>query len=385
MRLLIDYRAALRQPSGVGEYARQLVSGLLALKRETALPLDVTIFSSSWKDRLALPEGMNGVTVIDQRIPVSLLNFTWHRFGWPVVEALTDGLYDVVHSLHPLLLPSRWAAQVITIHDLYFLAHPERTRAEIRRDYAPLAQVHAERADCIVVPSHFTAREVERHFRIGADRIVICPPSAPPWRPRSAAPGDGCILFVGTLEPRKNVGTLLDAYARLADRTPSGGAGAIRPLPELVLAGAAQPEASTWLDRLKHPPLVGRVRHIGYVDPSKRRQIYEGALMLVQPSFEEGFGLPALEAMAAGVPVVAANRGAAPEVVGEAGLLVDPEDPVQMAAAISRLLDEPGLAAACTKAGVARAARFGPSAMAERALKAYGLAIDAHARRSPLI
>jgi len=380
MRLLIDYRAALRQPSGVGEYARQLVAGLLARKKEAALELDMTIFSSSWKDRLTLPEDMNGVTVIDQRIPVSLLNFTWHRLGWPAAETLTDGVFDIVHSLHPLLLPSRSAAQVITIHDLNFLDHPERTRAEVRRDYAPLAKAHAERADAIVAPSHFTAREVERRLGITADRVVVCPPSAPAWEPRRANPVDGYILFVGTLEPRKNVGMLLDAYERLLARTFPGGS----PIPDLVLAGGARPEAAGWLERLERPPLAGRVRHIGYVDPVRRHALYEGARLLAQPSFEEGFGLPALEAMTAGVPVVAANRGAAPEVVGEAGLLVDPEDPEQMAAAIGRLLDDPGLAAACATAGIAQSRRFGSSAMAEQALKAYALAIARHARRSPL-
>ena len=161
--------------------------------------------------------------MIDRRVPVGLLNLAWHRLGWPPAETLTGGAFDVTHSLHPLLLPSRAAAQVITIHDLNFLTHPERTRAEIRRDYPALARAHAHRADRIIVPSQFTAGEVERRLGVPADRISVCSPGAPDWTPRDAAPDGGYVLFFGTLEPRKNVGGLLDAYETLLlARAPGG-------------------------------------------------------------------------------------------------------------------------------------------------------------------
>ena len=140
---------------------------------------------------------------------------------------------------------------------------------------------------------------------------------------------------MGTIEPRKNVGTLLDAYEQLLSRPAQAGRYGEH-LPELVLAGKATPAARPWLDRLKHPPLRGAVRHLGYVDADRRRSLYEGARLLVLPSLDEGFGLPVLEAMATGVPVVAANRGALPEVVGGAGPLIDPESPEDLAAAIER-------------------------------------------------
>jgi len=146
VRVLIDYRPALRARSGVGEYTHQLVKALLESYPASATgdPLALTVFSSSWKDRLVDTPDFRGADAIDKRVPVSLLNFAWHRLGWPPIEQLTGRDFDVTHSLHPLLLPARHAAQVITIHDLYFLAHPERTRAEIRRDYpAPsIARTH---------------------------------------------------------------------------------------------------------------------------------------------------------------------------------------------------------------------------------------------------
>jgi glycosyltransferase involved in cell wall biosynthesis len=373
VRVLIDYRPALRERSGVGEYVHQLARALLAAFPPGAgRPLDLTLFSSSWKDRLAREAGIDGASIVDRRVPVRLLNLAWHRLGWPAIERLSGAGFDVAHSPHPLLLPSHTAARVVTIHDLYFLTHPERAHAEIRRDYPTLARRHAHRADRIIVPSQFTAREVERLLDVPADRISVCPHGRPDWTPRAAPPADGgYVLFLGTLEPRKNVGGLLDAWERLADRphVPRGR------LPELVLAGKATADAQPWLDRLGRPPLRGLVRHIGYVEPERRRELYAGARLLVQPSFEEGFGFPVLEAMTLGVPVVAARRGALPEVLGDAGLLVDPGDPDEMAAAIAQMIEDDGLAATSTSKGLIRSCHFDWQRTAQGVYDAYQLAI----------
>jgi glycosyltransferase involved in cell wall biosynthesis len=369
VRVLLDYRPALRQRSGVGEYAHQLVRALLsAFARNGTRSLELALFSSSWKDRLVAAPELDGAAVIDRRVPGQLLNLAWHRFGWPPAEMLTGHTFDVTHSLHPLLMPTRTAAQVVTIHDLDFLKHPERTRGEIRRDYPALAREHAHRADGIIVISQFTAREVERQFGVPPDRISVCTPGAPPWKPRKARPTDGYVLFVGTLEPRKNVGGLLDAYEQLIARR--------RDLPRLVIAGRALDESKPWLDRIARPPLNGHVDHVGYVEATDRRALYEGAALLVQPSFDEGFGIPVLEAMTLGVPVVAANRGALPEVLGDAGPLVDPEDPAAVAGAIERLLDDDAFAATCVSKGVVRARQVSWDAMARGVYNAYRRAME---------
>jgi glycosyltransferase involved in cell wall biosynthesis len=370
VRVLVDYRPALRERSGVGEYTHELVRALLAAfpPHEPLRRLDLTLFSSSWKDRLAPRPDLAGAAVIDHRVPVAVLNFAWHRLEWPGAELLTGRRFDLTHSLHPLLLPARRAAQLITIHDLNFLAHPERTRAEVRRDYPALAKRHAQRADGIIAVSRFTAAEVERLLEVPSNRIAVCSAGAPPWRPREHPPADGgYVLFFGTLEPRKNVGGLLDACERLAARRSD--------LPPLVLAGHAPADARPWLERLERPPLRGRARHIGYVAPSDRRAVYEGARLLVQPSFEEGFGIPVLEAMTLGVPVVASDRGALPEVLGGAGLLVNPERPEEIAAAIERVIDDAGLAAQAARRGIERARDFSWAKTAERMFEAYERAI----------
>jgi glycosyltransferase involved in cell wall biosynthesis len=378
VRVLIDYRPALRERSGSGEYTHQLAKALLNSTAGTRRPrvIDVTLFSSSWKDRLTPAPDLAGAALVDCHVPVRLLNLAWHRLEWPPAETLAGAAFDVVHSPHPLLTPARNAAQVVTIHDLNFLSHPERTRAEIRRDYPSLAGAHARRADAILVPSAYTAGEVERLLGIPRERMAICAPGAPGWKPRSTVPCDGYILFFSTLEPRKNLGALLDAYESLIAPAGSGDLNRTRPqIPPLVLAGKATADARPWLDRIGRPPLLGVVRHVGYVNANDRRALYEGARMLVQPSLDEGFGMTVLEAMTVGVPVIAASRGSLPEVIGGAGLLVDPE-PAGIAHAIRRLLDEEGLAAACAAQGIARARAFNWDETADRVYDTYKAAVE---------
>ena len=363
MNLLLDYRPALTRRTGVGEYAHELAAALSRTARATDR---LTLFTSSWRDRPdpALRQ-WPGVTVVDRRVPVRVLNWAWHRRQWPPIEWLA-GPVDVAVSMHPLVLPTRAAHRVITIHDLDFLRHPERTTAEIRRDYSGLVRAHALQASLVVVNSGDTARAVEVELHVPPDRIVLCRPGLPGWIGQPSArpePTPGYVLFVGTLEPRKNIGTLLDAWTLLVKRVPR--------LPKLRLAGAAQPEAGTWLARLQVPPLAGTVEYVGYVPDDTRRAVYAGARLLVLPSWHEGFGLPALEAMALGVPVVVSNRGALPEVVGDAGLLVAPDDARGLAAAIESVLGDPQRASAMSARGLVQSAGFTWDAAAVRLREAF--------------
>lgn len=359
LRILLDYRPALRQRTGVGEYVHELAA---ALARSLPHPGDtLTLFSSSWKDRVDTRR-VPDARVVDLRVPVSVLNYAWHRLEWPPVERLA-GAVDIAHALHPLLIPSRRARQVVTIHDLDFLDHPERTQAEIRRDYAELAPIHARRAAAVVTVSEFTAVAIRERFSVAAERIVICPPGAPHWTPRpSSAPG-GPILFMGTLEPRKNVGVLLEAYARLIERRPDA--------PPLWLAGGATAAAADWLRAIAAPPLAGRVEHLGYIEADRRYDLYARASMLVLPSHLEGFGMPVLEAMQVGVPVIVSRAGALPEVVGDAGPLVEPDDAEGFAQAMQHYLDHPDAAADATARGFVRARSYSWDASAATLLARY--------------
>ena len=374
MRIVIDYRPALRARTGVGEYIHQVARGLARTGGDS-----ITAFTSSWKDRpsSALSSELPDVRVIDRRIPVRILNFGWHRLHWPPVEALAAGEFDVAHSPHPLLLPSRSAAEVVTIHDLHFLAHPERTSGEIRRDYPALAAAHARRADRIIVSSQFAAGEVRRALDVSPDRIAVCPAGSPEWRtPPASADADGYILFLGTLGARKNIGGLLESYGRLLSRSDTSIS-----VPRLVIAGGAGPDAARWLDAIAQPPLAGHVEYVGYVDADRREALFKGAQAFVLPSFEEGFGLPALEAMSAGVPVIASSRGSLPEVVGEAGLFIDPGDPESLADAMTRMTSDATLRRTCAARGLARSREFTWAQTARDVRRAYDDAVLARRLR----
>lgn len=364
MHILLDYRPALRDRTGVGQYAHGLAAALQAAGGPEAR---LTLFSSSWKDRLAA-DAVPGAGRADLRIPVRVLNTAWHRLEWPPAEWLA-GAVDVTHSLHPLMMPSRRAARVVTIHDLFFLDYPEQTTAEVRRDYARLAPDHARRAEAVIVPSAYTRDAVVERLGVESGRIAVCPPGAPDWPPRQAPPEGGPILFLGTVEPRKNLSGLLKAYASLVRSWPE--------TPPLVIAGKAGAVASL-MPADDSRLLEDRVRWTGYVTEAEKLDLYRRAVLLVLPSLDEGFGLPALEAMTLGVPVVAARRGALPEVLGEAAVFVEPDAPDSIATAIRAVAGQPALRARLVAAGLRGASRFRWASSAAGVLDAYR---DAIARR----
>jgi glycosyltransferase involved in cell wall biosynthesis len=383
VRILLDYRPALRERTGVGEYVHQLARALA----RTATAGEISILTTSWKDRLGsdLAAELAGVRVIDRRLPVRGLTWLWNRLEWPPVERLA-GAVDVVHAQTPLLIPSTGAAQIVTIHDLDFLHHPERTEAEIRRDYPALVRSHAQRADQVIVSSHYAAREVVTHLELPPNKVSVCSPGAPHWahvigRDRSTSGGppgtsgtrQAFILFFGTLEPRKNLATLFEAYARLRLRHDEA--------PPLVMAGRARSAIADQLRRVSEPPLAGHVSLLGYVSETRRRELYRDACMLVLPSLEEGFGLPVLEAMSCGVPVVVSNRGSLPEVAGDAASPVEPTDAEALADEMERLL-RPEVARDAAARGLARAAHYSWDACAAAAREAYRAALVARERRA---
>ncbi len=318
---------------------------------------------------------MPAARIADVQVPVRALVWAWNRMEWPPVEWFA-GDHDVVHSQSPMLIPTSAAARVVTIHDLDFLRHPDQMSAEIRRDYPRLARSHATRADAIVVSSRYAAGEVTRELGVTASRVHVCPPGRPEWSAgvaaRQAARRGSTILFLGTLNLRKNVGTLLEAYARLRAQVDNA--------PTLVLAGHTTPASARWEARAKEAPLAGHVEITGYVDTTRRIELFANARMLVLPSYEEGFGLPVLEAMACGVPVVVSSRGSLPEVAGGAAEPIDPDDAEAMASAMRALLDD-RQAESASQRGLLQASQYTWAACAAAARGAYASAMEVHAHR----
>lgn len=367
MRVLVDYRPALRARTGVGEWVHNLARALLRLPEDAgAVRPAITLFVSSWKDRPSADARVDlpGATFVDRRVPVRVLTWAWNRLSWPPVEMLTGSRYDVAFSPTPLLVPSRARLRTVTVHDLDFLEHPERTWGEMRRDYPMMVTQHVRQADVVVTISHFTASEATRRLGIPRERMIVCRPGVPDWiaqplaaqlppafgqPPRERSSG-GYILFVGTLEARKNVAGLLESYQRLRAMWAEA--------PPLVLAGGVPPGTEAWLRDALAGPLGHGVTARGYMRPEDRPAVYAGAALLVLPSYMEGFGIPVLEAMALGVPVIVSSRGALPEVAGDAGVVLDPDDHGAWAEAMAGVLRSPGRAAGMRARGAAQAARF---------------------------
>jgi glycosyltransferase involved in cell wall biosynthesis len=361
VRILLDYRPALVTRTGVGEYVHRLAE---ALVKVSAGRDELTLFASALKNRLRA-DVVPGASVADGRMPSRTLTTLWQRFGWPPVERFAGGSFDIVHSSQPTLVPARSGLRLLTAHDLDFLDHPERTPAEFAGRYAMLARRHARQADHIVAVSAYTAGEVEARLGVPRQRITVCRPGRPNWPVRQAPPPASVayLLFVGTLEPRKNVRGLLAAYGRLVARNPQA--------PPLVLVGRTVAASAPILELIRERPFEGRVIHRGYVADAERPGLYAGASALILPSFAEGFGLPVLEAMTVGVPVIASDRGSLPEVIGDAGLLVSPDDPDELAAAMQRVITDHGLAAALSARGARRSLMFDWTASAAALRETY--------------
>ena len=296
----------------------------------------------------------------------------WEQFLWPGL-LLRDGI-DVVHGpAHAL--PLGWPGRsVVTIHDLSFLVDPTTFHLANHRYLQTIVRLSVRRATRIIAVSESTRRDIIRYLGAAPERIdVIHEGVSAEFHPRApdelaafrAKHGlmDAFILFLGTIEPRKNLPRLLEAYAELRRR------GRVE-LP-LVIAGGEGPGAAATFLRCESLGLQGSVRFVGFVPEEDKPLWYNSAHVFVFPSQYEGFGLPVLEAFACGTPVVASDRSSLPEVVGDAGLLVDPFDTTALAEAMTQVIEDANLRHRLIAAGQEQAARFSWTAAAEKTLDVY--------------
>lgn len=368
MRIGIDARLTHYRPGGIAEYTRHLVEELAMLDRETAY---YVIHHARARETLAPGAHMRRVDAVTP---------SHHRLErWTLPLELARHRLDLLHS--PDVIPPQGGArrQVITVHDLHFLHYPQFMTADSRRYYNDQIGWAVRRADHILVDSCATRDDLGNLLAVPAGKMTVhmlgvdqdfrpLPPAEiGPVRARLGLP-KSYILFVGTFEPRKNIPGLLDAYRLLRRDLPDA--------PPLVLVGRRG-----WMDDdiFQQVNTLGLAPHVVWIENAARGDlpaIYNGADVLALPSHYEGFGLTALEAMACGTPPVVANRSSLPEVVGDAGLLVDPDDPAAIAGALRTVLLDDSLRAALGRAGVTRAAGFTWRRTAEVVLDVYRLCLE---------
>lgn len=363
MRIGIDARLVYYSEAGITQYTLRLIQGLAEIDRENEF-----IILQSRKDKHTIVNKPNFKRV-------SLWTPSHHRFEQYALRLEISSLnLDVLHS--PDFIPPfhRNCQSIITIHDLAFLIYPHFLTKDSARYYGQIDQA-VKRTDHIIAVSESTKQDIIRLLGVPEHKITVIYESAHPiYRPindqevlkqtknKYRIPSD-FILFVSTIEPRKNLPTLLKAYRQLLDNYKADA--------KLVVVGRRgwlSEDVFILVDKLD---LAKDVLFLGRVPAEDLLYLYNAAKLLVQPSFYEGFGLPPLEAMACGTPVVVSNVSSLPEVVGDAGLLVDPTDVSELAVAIWRVLTDQALRADLIAKGLKRAQCFSWEKMARQTLQLY--------------
>ena len=395
LRVGIDVSAAVNPASGIGRYTVELCRALLRLDDAPQL-----VGFRNARDQRREPD--LGLPVHNPRWPDRVLRGSWAVLGWPPVDRFVAAI-DVFHSsdwVHP---PQASGASVTTVHDLGALVHPEWYAPAVVAVHRRKNSQAAERADRIIAISEHTRRTFLELFPVDPARVCVVPngvrrPSGPvgmgnpnePDRvedppggsrvPAAVAPpppadrGRPFVLYLGTRERRKNLPGLIEIFSHLASEEPEldlliAGARPWREARKVHGVGAwTGRELETLIDRLG---LTSRVHVLGRVTEERLGALFGSARCLLFPSLYEGFGLPVLEAMAHGCPVVTSNRTALPEVVGDAGLVHDPDDAVGFADAALRLIRDTDLRERLVGAGRARARQFSWGSTAALTLAVY--------------
>lgn len=355
MRIVIDAQPLLEPLAGIGRYAQSLLDAFSSLELED----DFSLFygASLRPRRVRLPEFSN------PRLKPALI-----RFPGRVYRLLTEkmrvlppsgfiGPCGLYHGLN-YYVPRGKFKKIVNIYDISFMLFPEHFTRERLRDIGGKAGVSAERADLVITGSHAAKEDIVDLMKLNEEKVrVVYNGVGKAFRPagekekaelrkRKNLP-EKFILYVGTIEPRKNLAALARAYGRV---NPAG--------VKLVLAGGEGWLAGGLFEEIRKLNLGDRVVFTGYVPEEDLPALYSSALLFAYPSVYEGFGFPPLEAMACGTPVVAGNRSSLPEVIGDAGLCVDPENTGFLADALSSLLGDGKLRGLMAERGLERASGF---------------------------
>lgn len=339
MRIGIDASYALdRHPSGVAVYSQRLIEHLARQSPQDDFFLGYR--ANRFFRALSAPR-------VGPRCRRRLLEDGW--------AGMFPSKLDVFHGLNQRLPQRAFGPRVATYHDLFVMS-AEYSTAEFRRRFTDLAKQTAERADHVIAVSAFTAGQVTELLGFPAERVSVVHHGFDPVDEvaseelaafRAELAGDApIVLSVGAIQERKNTARLVQAFTRLSGD------------PVLVLAGAEGFGGAAIAEQIEASPAAGRMRRLGYVDAATRAKLYRLADVFAFPSLDEGFGIPVLEAMSCGLPVLTSDRSALPEVAGGAALLVDPYSVDAIETGLAGLLDDADIRARMGRAGLRRAAEF---------------------------
>jgi alpha-1,3-rhamnosyl/mannosyltransferase len=350
MRIVFDVSPLALPRTGVGNYVLGSLRGLAGASDDEVVAFALT----GPRGRRAIPAALDGVPV--ERLLRFVPGARWVREAWsaagrPPVERVAGPL-DVFHFSDWMFPAQRGGVRSTMVHDLVPLRFPEWTTAWTRRMHGAKYRNTAQTADVVFTNSRFTADDVRELLGVADERLVVAPPGVEPvFRPEGprADLGRPYVLTVATLEPRKNLATLVEAWRQLDGEL------------ALAIVGAAGWGEQPQLD-------VPGILRVGYVGPERLAELYRGAAASVYPSRFEGFGIPIVESMAAGTPVVASAHPSLDEASGDAAVRADPDDPDAIAAAVLQAVGERDR---LVPLGLAHAAPFTWERVGEIMLAAY--------------
>ena len=372
MRIAFDYTAGIRQRAGVGNYVRNLVTAML--QQDTRNEYTFLTSGRPTRER-PFPQAQNvrGRSIF---IPDRYLNIIWYRWRLPLYATYFSGHADLFHGPDFALPPSgKRLRKVVTVHDLAFLDYPEYAVPELASYLMKIVPEALAAADVVCTVSDEVSRTLIKHFHTPPAKLVVIPNGVNSYFLRITDPvllnatrhkyglKHPLVLAVGTLEPRKNHAGLIRAFYK-AQKEKHGPA-------MLALAGG-----KGWLyeeteQLVQELHLEKNVCFLGRVSEHELITLYSLADVFAYPSFAEGFGVPPLEAMACGAPVIASNTTALPDVVGDAALLVDPRDPGALAQALNRIIGDTALQEDLRQKGYQRAKQFTWAEAARKQLSVY--------------
>jgi glycosyltransferase involved in cell wall biosynthesis len=381
MRIGIDFTPAIQQGAGIGRYTRELVRALAKL--DTANQY-VLFQASRGAQRKAgpWPESfrVRSVPLTDRWLAI-----LWQRLRLPVPVELFTGAVDIFHSPDFVLPPVRRARTVLTVHDLSFLTTPETSDPGLREYLTQAVPRAVAHADHILADSRSTKQDLVTHLNADPERITVVYPGVDPrfqileepaiaeFRARYGL-NRPFVLSVGTLQPRKNYPTLIEAFAHLC-RSEAGQIASLLLRKtsdiELVIAGGRGWLYQEIFDTVDRLGIGDRVKFLGFVRDEDLPALYNAAEVFALPSLYEGFGLPVLEALACGTPVVTSDVSSLPEVAGDAALLVSPRDVEGISRTLHRALIDQELRATLRERGLIQAQQFTWQRAAETVLDIY--------------
>ncbi len=372
MRIGIDVRPMVSEGTGVGSYALNLIKNIASLDSNN----NYTLFSNSFKDRISL-ESLHlplNFKLKDYWVPNRILRGLWNYISYPPIESFV-GDVDIFHSPHSIPIPVRKAKLIVTIHDLYFLKYPDMVGRDVIEDHRRLSTNYLIKVRKIITVSDNSKKDIIELFDVNPEKITVIyegvddifrvvneDTSLENVRKKYRLPHE-FILFIGTISPRKNPGGLIESISILRKR-------GLKDI-SLIMIGPEGFKAGEVLRLIYERNIEDSVRHIGYVPYEDMPYIYNMASLLVYPSLYEGFGLPPLEAMACGVPVIASNISSIPEILGDAALLVDPYNPGEIADYIEKILNDESLRSSHIEKGLKKAASYSWEDTAKKVLKVY--------------